>query len=239
LFGGFQIFNKQGIDITRKFSVILKQMFLYFLLNSIQNHKGVTSSKLDETFWFGKDKENATNNRSVNIRKLRVLLDNIGNVSLEHENSYWFLNIGEDIFCDYSKIMNLFKQANKEDPVDIRLLEKIIKLALVGILLPNMNADWIDNYKDKYSSTLIDLLLKVRNQPNICANPELLLQIADVILLHDNINEDAIRIKCGIQYKLGQKGLSKQSFDRFYASYISLLNEKPKFDYNDIISNVF
>jgi two-component SAPR family response regulator len=211
-------------------------MFLYILLNSIKNGKGVTSLKLDETFWSGMDKENAKNNRSVNIRKLRVLLEDIGNVSLEHENSYWFLNVGEDLFCDYDRIMNLLKQTKKEDPVDIRLLEQIIEIASAGILLPNMNVDWVDSYKDKYSSTLIDLLTKVTDQPDICTNPELLLQIADVILLHDSINEDAIRIKCGIQYKLGQKGLSKQSFDRFYASYESLLNAKPNFAYNDIIS---
>jgi hypothetical protein len=164
-------------------------------------------------------------------------LNGVGNVSIEHENSYWFLNVGEDIFCDYDRIMNLFKQAKKEDTVDIHLSEQIVELASAGVLLPNINADWVDSYKDKYSTTLIDLLLKGTNQPDIRTNPKLLLQIADVILLHDSINEDAIRMKCGLQYQLGQKGLSKQSFDRFYTSYESLLNAKPSFEYNDIISN--
>jgi two-component SAPR family response regulator len=235
MFGGFQVFNKEGKDITRNFSMILKQLFLYILLSSLKNGKGVTSQKLDETFWFGMDRESAINNRSVNIRKLRILIADIGNITISHENSYWSLNMGDDIFCDYGRMMNLLKIASQEFPLNKHLLEQIINLASAGVLLPNISAEWLDDYKDKLTSLLVNFLLKAANQDHIKSDLKLLLQLSEIILIHDNINEDAIRIKCKLLYQLGQKGLSKQSFDRFYASYMSLLDTKPNLEYRDII----
>jgi two-component SAPR family response regulator len=235
MFGGFQAFNKDGKDITRNFSVILKQLFLYILLSSLKNGKGVTSQKLDETFWFGMDKENAVNNRSVNIRKLRLLIAEIGNIVISHENSYWYLDMGDDIFCDYGKMMNLLKIAGQEARIDKQLLEEVIDLALAGTLLPNISTEWLDDYKDKCSSSLVDFLLKAATQTHIKEDLKLLLQLSEIILIHDSINEDAIRMKCKLLYQLGQKGLSKQSFDRFCTSYKNLLDTKPNFEYREII----
>ena len=237
LLGGFQIFNKQGEDITGSFTLVIKQMFLLLLLNSIRDGKGVTSQKLDETFWFGMDKANASNNRSVNVRKLRLLLQEAGNITLLNENSYWYLKIGKDVTCDYYSVMNLLKKLKQESLFDIKLLEQIIDLASAGMLLPNTNTEWVDDFKSGYSTMLLDLLLRATNQPDIQKDPRLLVKISDIMLLHDNINDDAIRMKCRALYQLGQKGQSKHSFDKFYAEYIHLLNTKPDFEYEDIIRN--
>ena len=56
LLGGFQIFDKQGDNITGDFTPTLKQLFLFLLLNTIKNGKGTTSQCLDETFWFDMSK---------------------------------------------------------------------------------------------------------------------------------------------------------------------------------------
>jgi len=39
-------------------------------------------------------------------------------------------------------------------------------------------------------------------------------------------------------YQMGQKGLSKQSFDKFCIEYERLLNAKPDFSYDDIINSL-
>ena len=88
LLGGFQVFDKEGKDITDSFTSIVKQIFLYILLSTIKDGKKVTSEKLDETFWFEMDKASASNNRSVNIRKLRLLLEKVGNLAVVNKKSY-------------------------------------------------------------------------------------------------------------------------------------------------------
>ena len=86
-------------------------------------------------------------------------------------------------------------------------------MASAGALLPS--AEWIDEYKSAYYVLLTEILLSMVNHPDIQADSRLLLRISDVILLVDNIDEDAIRTKCKVLYQMGQKGLSKQCFDKF------------------------
>ena len=104
-------------------------------------------------------------------------------------------------------------------------------------MLPNVSAEWIDEYKSAYYVLLTEILLSVVNRSDIKEDSRLLLKISDVILLVDNIDEDAIRTKCRVLYQMGQKGLSKQSFDKFCIEYERLLNAKPDFSYDDIINS--
>ena len=237
LLGGFQVFDKQGGNITGDFTPTLKQLFLFLLLNTIKNGKGTTSQCLDETFWFDMSKSSASNNRNVNIRKLRLIIEKIGDINIANKNGYWYLNLGKDVTCDYQEVMRLLDQI-KDTITDKKIINKIISLASAGALLPNVSAEWIDEYKSAYYVLLTEILLSVVNRPDIKEDSRLLLKISDVILLVDNIDEDAIRTKCRVLYQMGQKGLSKQSFDKFCIEYERLLNAKPDFSYDDIINSL-
>ena len=120
LLGGFQVFDKQGNNITGEFTPTLKLLFLFLLLNSIKGGKGTTSQRLEETFWFDMSKTSAANNRRVNIRKLRLILETVGEVQIVNKNDYWYIDMGEDTLCDYHQvcqILNAFEfynSSNKE-----------------------------------------------------------------------------------------------------------------------------
>lgn len=234
LMGGFQIFDKNGENITRDFTPTLKLLFLFLLLHSIKNEKGTTSQQLDDTFWFDMDRNKAINNRGVNIRKLRLIADNIGGVDIINRNGYWFVNIDGDAICDYKEITALLTHIKKGAAYDKVSIAKLINLAS-GELLPNTNAEWLDNFKSEYSMTITEVLLTAINQPDIKKDSKLILKIADTILINDNIDEDAIKLKCRTLFQMGQKGLSKQSFDKFSLDYEKLLNTKPGFTYESII----
>jgi two-component SAPR family response regulator len=235
LLGGFQVFNKQGEDITGSFSLIMKQMFLLFLLNSIKNEKGITSQKLNETFWMGMNRMNATNNRGVNVRKLRLLLQEVGNITISNENSYWFLHFGDDINCDYYNAIVLMRKLKQGNAFDKEILQQLLDCTSGGALLPNTNVEWIDVYKADFSDQLINLLSNAAEQKEIQNDSVLLLRIVDAILQQDEINEFALKIKCFTLYKQGQKGLSKQTFDRFCTAYMNMLNARPNFEYENLI----
>ncbi len=236
LLGGFQVFDKEGNDITDSFTPILKQIFLFILLSSIKDGRKITSETLDETFWFDMDTASALNNRSVNVRKLRLLLEKIGNIVLSNKRSYWFIDISDDVTCDYKEIMALLRQARDEESNIQKIIDKVLDISQNGVLLPTLNIEWLDDYKSEYSTLLMELLSKATSITEINTNPRLLVKIANVMLLHDSIDEEAIRIKCRTLFILGQKGLSKQCFDRFIQDYQRLLNETPKINYEDIIA---
>ena len=168
-----------------------------------------------------------------------MINDKIGDISILNKNGYWYLHLGKEIICDYQEVMKLLNQVKAKNAItDKKVINEIISLASAGALLPNVSAEWIDEYKSAYYVLLTEILLSMVNHPDIQADSRLLLRISDVILLVDNIDEDAIRTKCKVLYQMGQKGLSKQCFDKFCVEYERLLNAKPDFSYDDIINSL-
>lgn len=239
LIGGFQVFDKQGNNITGDFTPTLKQLFLFLLLKSIRDGKGTTSQCLDETFWFDMSKPSASNNRNVNIRKLRLIIEKIGDISITNKNGYWNLSLGKDVTCDYKEVMRLLRQVKSGATIiDKNCINQIVSLAIAGSLLPNVNVEWIDEYKSEYYVLITEILLLAVNHAGIREDHRLQLKISDVILAIDHIDEDAIQTKCKVLYRMGQKGLSKQCFDKFCSEYERLLNAKPDFTYDNIVNSL-
>lgn len=237
LLGGFQIFDKNGNDITGQFTPVIRQMFLFCLLEYITTGKGVTSERLEELFWYDMDKAKAINNRNVNIRKLRLLLQEVGDISLQKNSMYWQVDINKGVYCDYTEVMSLLTAVNKDD-ASAETIDKIIDIASAGTLLPNYDAEWVDRYKSSYSTLLVNVLLGfARKQIGTNIDLQRMIRLADAILIHDSIDEDSIKIKCRSLYQLGQKGLSKRYYDKFCTDYINILNEAPQMTYDAMINS--
>lgn len=222
--GGFQVFNRDGDNITGEFTPTLKYMLVLIILYTLKNNKGISSSKLQELLWFDKPEEAARNNRSVNLRKLRVLLQEMGDLDISSRNGYWYISFSDHIFSDYKEALRLIDRLqNAFNEEDLLRLHEILSL---GQMLPNIQFEWIDNFKTDFSNATIDVLTHIINQKNLFVNKPLLkLKIADDIIRIDPINEEAVAIKCNILYEMGKKGLAKTAFDSFTREYKSLLGE--------------
>lgn len=72
MLNGFQVINRDLKDITGKFTPIMRQLLSVIILYSNQNNKGISNIKLKELLWYDKSEESFSNNRSVNIRKIRL-----------------------------------------------------------------------------------------------------------------------------------------------------------------------
>jgi len=101
-------------------------------------------------------------------------------------------------------------------------------------LLPNVQIDWIDEFKADFLNTILDLLSSFTEHEDVKKNEHLLNYIADCILIHDTINEEAIALKCSILYRLGKKGLAKNAYDTFAREYKNLLGT----DYPVLFNNL-
>lgn len=236
LLGGFQVFDSQDKDITGQFTPILRQMLLYCLLEYTTCGKGVTSERLEEVFWYDMDKSKAINNRNVNIRKLRLQLIKLGDVSLIKDGMYWQIDLGSDVYCDYTSLIALLNLAEATKIIPKQLVENIIDIASAGVLLPNQDMEWLDKYKSIYSSQLINVLMNASTQEDVANDLHLLVRLADTILTQDNIDEDSIVIKCRSLYRLGQKGLSKRYYDKFCEDYKAILDDETELTYEMIIN---
>jgi DNA-binding SARP family transcriptional activator len=234
LFGEFQIFDKQGKNVASSFSPTLKHLFLFILLNSTNDHKGVSSAKLDETLWHDKIGDSARNNRNVNISKLRTLLDEINCIEISNENSLWKINLSKNVYCDYFDILNITSLAKTGSlaPTDTY---RLLSLLNSGEFLYAIHAGWAEPYKSAFPETISELLNMLLRLPSMRNNTDISYHIAEYLLTVDPLNEDAIIVKCSILNRIGKRSVAKTTYDEFILEYEKLLGAPYPLTFVEII----
>ena len=231
-FGGFQVINKDAEDITRKFSPLLKELFLLIFLYSIKD-KGISVQKLTELLWFSMDMKSAKNNRAVNIAKLKHLLSEIETCDLTRKTEYWQILFDDSrVYSDYLICHQL---TTGPDTLAKDDLERLLTITKAGSLLGNANYEWLDEFKLECSNQITDVLMQYIEQQGDAVEPDLLVRIADAILIFDIMHEEAISIKCKALTALGKHSLAKEIFNKFAKDYRTLYDEPYERTFTDII----
>lgn len=231
LFGGFHIYDAEGNNITKKFTPLLKELFLLLLIHTPE--KGVTSERLKELLWFDKTEQSAKNNRAVNIGKLRSLLDTLGENEVSNKTGSWILSLNlEQIYVDYYDYLSLSAKGKLTTREDIL---KLLQLSKQGSFLYDTDYEWLDRYKSTVSDYIIDTLASyTETSVNIQTEPDLALQIADSISLCDQLNEYALQLRVNAYGALGKHSLAKKSYEKFTKEYLNAYGEKFAKSFTDI-----
>ncbi len=231
-FGGFQVINKHGDDITKRFTPLLKELFLLIFLHSIKD-KGISTSRLTELLWFSMDAKTAKNNRAVNIAKLKNLLSEIESCALSRKTSYWQLEFDDSVV--YNDYWSCMKMIRPKESLSKEGLLQFLNITSKGPLLGNASYEWLDEFKLGCSNMIIDSLTQFFKKDKIRSDPELMIRLADVILIFDMMHEEAVTIKCKALTTLGKHSLAKEIFNKFSKEYLTLYDEPFKRSFTDII----
>ena len=226
LLGCFNVRDKDGNDITSNFTPRLKHLLILLILYTEKNAQGILASKTTEILWPEKEETAARNNRNVNLRKLRVLLESIGDMEVMIENNFLRIKWGTGVFCDYHTLITCTKQFEQEKSEE--LLNRILEILLYGPLLPNTILDWLDDFKDDYSSYSIDLLKNLLDIEISRNHQDMIIRLADIMFLHDPLNEEALAAKCSVLVTQGKKGIARNVYDRFCKEYRDSMGENYK-----------
>ncbi|MDR3061263.1 MAG: hypothetical protein LBU57_04005 [Dysgonamonadaceae bacterium] len=235
LLGNFTVFDQEGNNISRNFTPTTRQVFLLILLSTIRNKQGISSSGLRNILWYDKDEKSALNNRNVYINKLRILLKNVGDMKIINNKGYWMTTSDNPVFCDYESVLSLVAAMEKKPELDKSLLNEMLDIACKGKLLPLYETEWFDDIKTDYSNLIIEFLLKKAVLPELKDELILLLKISEVILLHDDIEETGIRLKCNTLFRLNKKKQALLSFNKFSEEHVKLLGIKTKLSFEEIV----
>lgn len=232
LLGGFHVVDKSGNDITHKFTTTLKELFIFILVHSVKFEMGVSTTVLHEVFWPDKDEVSARNNRNVNLKKLRNLLQEVGDIGIENTNSYVRLILDESVFCDYRTAYHILQHGT----LDRQAVEVVLRYVRKGNLLPNIQAVWIDSFKSEISNKIIDVLLDYSRGLDMDRDDKMLLDIADSIFNYDAINQEAMVLKCSVLNKKGKHSLAKDWYDHFAKEYRTLYGENYHITFEEVVS---
>ena len=231
LFGGFQVIDREGNDITAQFTPLPKKIFLFILLHSLRNNKGVSSNTMYETFWFDKSVESARNNRAVNIVKLKSLLEKLDNASISKETGYWKFDFDPAmIYIDYFEYLQIVNQETELTREDMVSLLSIIEKKP---FLNNTNAEWLDPFKSDLSNEIIDTIINYIGKSD--EDPEFLMNLVNCIFVFDPVSEEALRVKCKLLIRQGKHSLAKKAYSSFIAEYKILYDEEYGTSFNQVI----
>jgi two-component SAPR family response regulator len=235
--GRFEVFDATGMNITHLFTPTTRQMFFLLYFRSLNEGKGITSNELQKTLWPDRDYDSARNNRNVYFNRLRPLLNYIGNIHLIRTDNSWSLQFDEsEIYSDYLRALNSLALLKEQTEPDRELLTATLQIIRSGKLLPLRDFEWLDNYKTHYANIVIETLTHISSSAAIRKDLPLLLNIAEAILLQDDTEEYAIKLKCSILFKIGKKKQALQCYNKFAEEYFALLNAQPDLSFNEMVS---
>ena len=217
LFGQFEVIDKNGVDITRQFTPLVKELFLLIVIYTFKDGKGISSEKLYEMLWGDKSVKDARNNFSVNMVKLKVILDKIGEYQIAKQSGRWkFEILNNSIKIDYQDFIEFKTQKSITDKTYISHLYDIISR---GAFLPDTDYDWLDELKSGITSFVVDAVLKYLFVANIQTEAEWIIKLSNSIFHFDQLNEEALGYKCRSLVSLGRHGMAKDAYLKFIKEY--------------------
>lgn len=215
LYGGFTVYDKHGRDITYMFSRKLKHIFIYILLNSIDN--GVSSSSLNDLFWPDKSDDKVKNLKGVTTNHLRKILTELDGIELIYGKGYFRINVSEPCFCDYLASCALL---NNKDSLD-----ELICIWERGSLLEDTRIELFDVYRRKMEDHIFSILsVELSNKYKI-RDYESVLRICRILFKNDSLNESALLYSVRIYQKLNQPEEVSKRYLSFIKEYQRTMGE--------------
>lgn len=237
LFGGLQVVDLKGQNITYRFSPTVKELFILILLYSSNDSNGISSVELREILWPGKPLDSANNNRGVNIAKLRSILSDLGDAEIIHENSFWRFKSGNTIFCDHTFVLKLINDNDIQYFTSEGNIYQLLRYLKRGDFLPDIQSEWIDKFKSETVNQIVSLLEMLLPHYESEKHPGVVLEIANSIFTFDQCNETALKYKCRALNHLGKHGIAVKTFDEFAGRYETLYGEGYKENIKNLLKD--
>lgn len=231
LFGDFQVFDKEGKEITKEFSPKLKQLFLLLFTRSYNGSvHGINTEALSTYLWPDLNLEQTKNNRNVSMTKLRAILARLDGVEIKNEKNFLELSLGEIVYSDYNEIREIIKS----DELIIEKIERVHTILSRGELLSGCSFEWFDTPKVNFTEAAIAKLKNLASKNNLDGKTKLAL--ADSILHLDAVNEDGLILKIKTYAVLGDHQLAKTTYELFKKEYNRLYAEEYQKSFADLLN---
>lgn len=231
LFGGLQVFDCNGEEISQRFSPLLRELFVLLLIRSAEN--GISSEELTATLWFDKDEVSAKNNRAVNLSKLRLLVEPVGGCTISKIAGNWRLQFEKTVFVDYYECL---PEKIRQENLTTERIKIIAALTGKGGLLNECDYLWLDSFKSGVADSLIEALVKYATLLDEYDAYDTKLLIGDIIFRFDSVNEAALRLKCSTYVAMRKQYMAKTTYEHFCREYKSLYDEPFEHSFNSVLS---
>ena len=188
------------------------------LISDTYDSDGIGYSDIDREIWGDKDERSARNNRNVSMRKLRLLLANVGDVTIKYDK-YQYCICSENVKIDYQELMSSLRNHSTLMTIPREELDMVLRLLSAGPLLPDISFGWLESRKVEFTTRTVDMLSE-RMQAELGHDDNLAYHIAEIITLHTPLHEEALRTKCIILTRCNMIHLAQSVYTSYARDYL-------------------
>ncbi|MCG8476753.1 MAG: hypothetical protein MI784_14905 [Cytophagales bacterium] len=236
IFGKFQLWNRDGEEISKQLTPKLRQVFLMIFFSQFYFRKGMSSKRLTEIIWPFIPKEKASNSRSIALNRIRTIFKQLDGISIVFENNTWQIDVADPLRCDFIDFCNL-KEALSESLLDSNLMKKLISILHAGFSFPEQKNEWLEGKQSFIVSDTVGLLLKYLHENEFQLSPADVIKVVDIILSIDELEDQAFRIKLIQLSKLGNHAKLHSCYKQFTKQYLELYNEEYPLKLEELIGS--
>lgn len=222
LFGDFYVLDAEGVNITSSFTPKLKQLFFLIMLYSQQDKTGIQSNELTNIVWGEDNVKSMKSLRSVSILKLRKILERLDKVEIIFNANKYAIAFSENVYCDYLICLKALNETKIRSKADFEIFFEIISK---GEIFKGESFDWLDDFKGYICNSIVDVLSQFIGKYSLNADDDMIIKIADQILLNDPSNEEALVYKVKALVNQNNTKSAKYAYDKFCSLYFDMYGE--------------
>ena len=222
LFGDLTVIDRDGKDITPRFTSKLRQMFL-IVLNSLDDG-GASSKKISGLLWPDKEEDKAKNLRGVTANNLRKFLVGLDGIRMVYEDGKFNLDLSPAFNCDYLEFLRLLAS---DDPD----MDAILAIVSRGKFLKNESDPMFDKMKAETERRVKSVVTVELSRRFSLRQYENTVLCADILFSLDPLDDDALMYSVRALMALGDE----EKAGRLYQAFIT----KYKKDYGEDYSTTF
>ena len=225
VFGNFTVYDAKGMDISYRFSMKLRSLFLLVLFNTSED-TGISTEKLTSTLWSDKDANSAKNIRGVTINRLRNILEDLDGITLVHQNHQWFFVFESPFYCDYLEYSDILQRLQNSAQMSYPdLLEQLVTIVKNGSFLSNVHDAGLDKYKAREEEKLEKLLREYVVYLYEEKQYQKVISISTSYFSVEPLNDEILNICIKSFNKLGKKEEAKTFLNNYKRNHKILTGE--------------
>ncbi|MCC8170671.1 MAG: hypothetical protein LIP00_02575 [Parabacteroides sp.] len=230
LFGVFVVLNRHGRDITYMFSVKMRSLFLYILLNSVSG-KGVLSADMNDLFWADKPQANRKNLKGVTLNHLRKILQELDGVELVFRKGYFSLVFTDECYCDYRHFATLaFVEKQRDEEADAVLIQLLFR----GKFLASAESALFDLYKRQVEDFIHVFLPGQIEKAYRSRRFETTVRLCRLLFVTDRLSETALEYAVCTLRRQNKSAEALKCYASFVKDYKAIMGEEYPVAYDSV-----
>ncbi len=227
LFGDLTVIDREGKDITTRFTSKLRQMFL-IVLGGLEDG-GASSKRISGLLWPDKEEDKAKNLRGVTANNLRKFLGGLDGIKMVYEDGKFNFDLSQVFNCDYLDFLHLL---NCDDPD----MNAILSIVARGKFLKNESDPMFDKMKAETERRVKSVVTVELSRRFSLRQYENTVLCADILFSLDPLDDDALMYSVRALFALGDEEKASRLYQAFITRYKKDYGEDYSVAFEDILS---